>query len=100
MQAAAIAQMLGSLVLVVLLIFACAWMAKRMPLNGAGRSGVLQLKASLSVGARERVVLVQAGSKSLVLGVAPGRVNTLHVLDENLAGEEAFAQVLKQADQS
>ena len=33
------------------------------------------------VGPRERVVLVEVADRILVLGVAPGRVNTLHTLD-------------------
>ena len=91
--------MLGSLLAVVLLIFACAWLAKRVPLSGAGRSHLLALKGSVAVGARERVVLVQAADKVLVLGVAPGRVNTLHVLDQTALDETegsgpAFAQLM------
>ncbi len=34
------------------------------------------------MGPRERVVLVQVGKQQLLLGVAPGRIQTLHVLDE------------------
>ena len=98
MQMMAAAQMLGSLAAVVLLIFGCAWLAKRMPLAGAGRSELLQVKASLSVGARERVVLVKTGDKVLVLGVAPGRINTLHVLDETALAGNNFAELMKQED--
>ncbi|MGJ8669708.1 MAG: flagellar biosynthetic protein FliO [Oceanococcus sp.] len=94
MQMMAAAQMLCSLAAVVLLIFACAWLAKRMPMAGAGRSNLLQVKASLSVGARERVVLVKAGDKVLVLGVAPGRINTLHVLDEQAIASNNFAELM------
>lgn len=43
-----------------------------------------QVLASLPVGQRERIVLMQAGDRQIVVGVAPGRVNTLHVLDEPL----------------
>ena len=93
-----VAQMIGSLIAVVVLILGCAWLAKRMPLAGAGRSDMLEIKASLSVGTRERVVLVRAGDRTLVLGVAPGRVNTLHVLgDEPHSGAE-FSNLLQQED--
>jgi flagellar protein FliO/FliZ len=37
------------------------------------------------VGQRERVVLIQVGSQQLLLGVAPGRVQTLHVLEEPIS---------------
>lgn len=81
MEAASVAQMLGSLIAVVLLIFACAWLAKRMPLGGMSRSDALKIEASVAVGTRERVVMVRAADTYLVLGVAPGQVRTLHVLD-------------------
>jgi flagellar protein FliO/FliZ len=50
-----------------------------MTLAGHARFKVL---ASLPVGQRERVVLMQAGTRQIVVGVAPGRVSALHVLDE------------------
>ncbi len=81
MDAASVAQMLGSLIAVVLLIFGCAWLAKRMPIGGVARSDALKVEASVAVGTRERVVMLRAGDKYLVLGVAPGQVRTLHVLD-------------------
>ena len=102
MQAAAVAQMLVSLVGVVLLIFACAWMAKRMPMSGTGRNKLMQVKASVAVGARERVVLLQVGGKNLLLGVAPGRINKLDILsaDELLEHQADFASVLERESQS
>lgn len=81
MSAAAFTQMLGSLLAVVVLILVVAAVLRRMPGAGLGRSGALKLRASLSLGTRERIVMVDAGDKTLVLGVAPGRVNTLHVMD-------------------
>ena len=38
----------------------------------------------MSMGARERIVLVQVGTKQLLLGIAPGQISTLHVLNEPL----------------
>ena len=51
-------------------------------------SGQLKVLAALPVGQRERVVLVQVGEKQLLLGVAPGRVQLLHELDQPLAGPD------------
>jgi flagellar protein FliO/FliZ len=52
------------------------------------------------MGARERVVLIQAGETQLLLGVAPGRVQTLHVLDQPLqmssSSGSGFAEQLSQ----
>jgi flagellar protein FliO/FliZ len=40
------------------------------------------------LGTRERAVLLQVGDQQLVVGVAPGRVQTLHVLDKPLSMED------------
>jgi hypothetical protein len=42
---------------------------------------MLKIRGAAAVGPRERVVLVEVADRILVLGVAPGRVNTLHTLD-------------------
>ncbi|RZO84174.1 MAG: flagellar biosynthetic protein FliO [Oceanococcus sp.] len=97
MDAASVAQMLGSLIAVVLLIFACAWLAKRMPIGGMARSDALKIEASVAVGTRERVVMLRAADTYLVLGVAPGQVRTLHVLD---APPQNFREVLAEHDEN
>ncbi|EQD42713.1 Flagellar biosynthesis protein, FliO, partial [mine drainage metagenome] len=44
------------------------------------RPGALEILASMPLGAKERAVLVKVGDAQILLGVAPGQVNTLHVL--------------------
>ncbi len=85
-EGAAVIRIVLALLLVLALIGGLAWMLRRYgPVQGAV-SGELRVLASLSVGHRERVVLVQIGETQLLLGVAPGRVQTLHVLDRPVAG--------------
>jgi flagellar protein FliO/FliZ len=50
-----------------------------------------------SVGARERVVLVEVENTRLLLGVAPGQVRTLYALP---AREENFQQQLSKAQET
>ncbi len=61
-------------------------------------AAALKAVATLSVGARERVVVIEAGESWLVLGVAPGRVNKLHVMPRQElpapAAPPAFAELL------
>lgn len=79
---AAMAQTLLWLMVVVGLILALAWAARRFSvINALGGQGMKVLSA-LPVGNRERVVLVQVGDKQVLLGVAPGQVSLLHVFDE------------------
>ena len=47
---------------------------------GAGAAADLQIVAQISLGTRERAVLLRAGSQQLLLGVAPGNVRLLYAL--------------------
>ncbi len=62
-------------------LLAAAWFTRRMRgVSGAGQSG-LRVLAQVSLGARERAVLLRVGAQQILVGVAPGNVRTLHVLD-------------------
>jgi flagellar protein FliO/FliZ len=96
-------QVFIGLVAVLLLIGATAWVAKRLGVTRGGSSSVLQVVSSASVGARERVVVVEIGDAWLVVGVAPGSVNALMTLPKGEARPAApsvlnssFAANLKQ----
>ena len=88
-------QLLLSLLLVVGLILAVAWLARRLSRAQANRAGHMRLVGGLSLGTRERVMLIEAGGTHILLGVAPGRVQTLHVFAEPLetAATEATNEV-------
>ncbi|EAR20659.1 flagellar biosynthetic protein FliO [Nitrococcus mobilis] len=63
-------------------IIGLAWLLRRVVRFNHGAAGQLRILGGLAVGSRERIVLVQVGKAQLLVGVAPGRVQTLHVLDE------------------
>ena len=98
-----IIQVVLSLAFVIVLIYAVAWYIRRLQLTTAGTGQAMQVVSALSVGPRERVVLVQVGEEQLLLGVAPGRVNLLQqfetavidVKDANL--QTSFAKILGKA---
>lgn len=69
-----------SLALVVALIGVLALIVRRLPGLGMTRAGELRVLGTIAVGHRERVVLIEAGGSRMLLGVAPGRVQTLHIL--------------------
>ena len=71
-----------SLLLVLAAVFAAAWVVRH--LRGLGKFGsrAITVIADVGLGPKERAVLVQVGAKQLLLGVAPGRVSMLHVLEE------------------
>ena len=67
-----IVQWLLGLTAVLISLFVLALFLRRMGHFSRLESGRFRVLAALSLGSRERVVLVQAGAKQLVLGVAPG----------------------------
>lgn len=74
-------QMITGLVAVLALIFAGAWALKRFGRVQGLAHEQLRLVGGISLGQRERIVIVQAGSDRLLIGVAPGCIRTLHVLE-------------------
>ena len=73
-------QMMAGLAIVLGAIAASAWFARRMGAGSGGNARLLKIVSALSVGAKERVVIVEVGTQWMVLGVAPGRVSALATL--------------------
>lgn len=71
-----------ALAVVLAAIAGLAWLLRRVGRFNRSANGQLRILCGLPVGSRERIVLVQVGKTQLLLGVAPGRVQTLHVLNE------------------
>ncbi|MDY0249355.1 MAG: flagellar biosynthetic protein FliO [Pseudomonas sp.] len=99
-------QLILGLLLVIGLIFLLAWVVRRiqnnLPLKGSQQ--VISLLASQTLGPRDRLLLVQVGKEQILLGLTPGTIVPLHVLQEpveisapasNLSS--AFAQRLASA---
>ena len=90
-------QTAGGLLLIIVLIIGGAWLFKRygnLPMAG---KGLVKVLSATSVGARERLVLVEVENVRLLLGVAPGQVRTLYELP---AGGQDFRQALDAAQSS
>ncbi len=79
MSAGSLVQFALGLAMVLGLIVAAGWFAKRFSI-GPAASGMVKVVAGAAVGQRERVVVVEVGDVWMVLGVAPGRVNALHTM--------------------
>ncbi|MGD8976406.1 MAG: flagellar biosynthetic protein FliO [Gammaproteobacteria bacterium] len=77
-----IAGVLTSLIAVLVLILLLAWGVKRFQIGG--NAGAIRVIAAASLGARDRILLVQVGDTQLLVGVGSGGMRTLHVLDQPL----------------
>jgi flagellar protein FliO/FliZ len=95
------------LLVVLSVFFLCVWGVRKLSGLTVGGAEKMRVVGGLSLGLREKVILLQVGRKQLILGVTPGRIETLHVLegDDCLIKEETvsapaetgFAQTLLQA---
>jgi len=93
--AGGVIKMVSGLVVVLAVMALVAWLAKRMlPSMGGSKQSVARVVGSVSVGSRERVVVVQVADRWLVVGVAPGQVNSIANLE---AGALQLAEHLPEA---
>ncbi len=90
------------LALVLGLFLGAAWLMRR--LNGGpgllGQNGPMKILGGLSIGTRERIVLVEVADTWLVIGIGPGQMRTLHSLPKGsmplpAEGTPQFGQWLK-----
>lgn len=72
------------LVVILLMIFFLAWIMKKMGYSNVAGQGQLQIIASLNLGQKEKIALIQVGQQQLLVGITATQINTLHVLDEVL----------------
>ena len=78
--AQSLSRMAFGLLVVMILIFALAWAVRRFSfLSGLQRdqTSTIRQLAHLSVGPKERVMLIEVEGRRLLIGVAPGRISLL-----------------------
>lgn len=69
------------LIVVLSVFFACVWMMRKMGALPMQTKENMQVVGGLSLGMREKLVLVQVGKKQLVLAITPGKIDNLLVLE-------------------
>ncbi len=78
-------KMVFGLLFVLMMIFLLAFLFKKYIGSNLIVNTSLKTIAGVSVGQKERVVLVQIGERQILVGVSPGQVNILYTLEK---GEE------------
>ncbi len=77
----ALLQTFGGLLLVLAIIAFLAWLLRRTGQFNSAANGEMKIIASLSLGSREKAVLLQVGEQQILVGVTAQQVQTLHVLE-------------------
>lgn len=98
-------QVILGLLMVALLLAGSLYALKRLAIP-RGPGALLRVISGVSLGPRERIVIVETGETWLVLGIAPGQISKLHELPRQIlppqettpsSGRPDFTQIIKQA---
>jgi flagellar protein FliO/FliZ len=101
-----LAHVVLALLVVLTVLLVLATLVRRARNWGARGPQHLEVLANVSLGTKERAVLLRVGDLQLLLGVAPGRVSALHVLAQPLesnppaaapAGAVSFQALLRRS---
>lgn len=89
--------MVWGLVFLLALVAGGWWLVKRAGGLQINQHSGLKVIAAISVGPRERVVLIELAGEQWLLGVAPGRVNLLHRFEQPVmsASGDDFADKIR-----
>jgi flagellar protein FliO/FliZ len=79
-SAGSLMQTIFALTFVLGLLAGLAWLMKRFGPRGGAQAGVLRIVGALSLGGRERIMVLEVGDQWIVVGASPGRVNALATL--------------------
>ncbi|HEY8941754.1 MAG TPA: flagellar biosynthetic protein FliO [Cellvibrio sp.] len=77
------------LILIIGLIFGLSWFVKRFSQGSFSGNSHLKIIATMPLGTRERIVLIDAGGQQLLLGITPTHINTLHTFDSPIAAHQS-----------
>jgi len=105
-NATAFVQVFVGLLITVGIIFFLAWLSRKTKLINTFNSGYqIKTLATQSLTHREKICLVEVGGKQILLGLAPGNINKIHVFDDPIEAVSpaedppsmAFADTFRQA---
>jgi flagellar protein FliO/FliZ len=80
-----------SLLGIIALILAAGWISRRLQGRTAPGGRRIRCVETFSVGARDRVLLLEANGKRLLVGVGQGGMRTLHVYEGEVESMDAAA---------
>jgi len=89
-------QVLLSLVLVVGVIVLLSFLLKKINFQARTGSGAVRILSVVSIGGKDRLLLVAVGEEQLLLGSSPGSVQKLHTLSKPIDPTSSFGPALEE----
>lgn len=89
--AGSLVQTILSLGFVIALLVGLAWLLKRFGPKHITGGTTVKLVGALSVGARERILVVEVGEQWIVVGASPGRMNALATMPRQEIDDSTLA---------
>ena len=90
-------QVILGLLLVLGMIVAAAWGARRLQAIRPQGKGHIRIIEGLAVGTRDKLLLIEVDGHKVLLGMSPGRIATLHTFGADPAPQ--FEDALRSAGQ-
>jgi len=87
-EVTAIFQVLAALIFIIILIIAMAWGYKRYGYKSFSNGSLMKIVGAISLGGKEKAVLLQIGDDQVLLGVSPGYVRKIHDIKEPVKPQE------------
>ncbi|MDP3844161.1 MAG: flagellar biosynthetic protein FliO [Oxalobacteraceae bacterium] len=88
-------QVLLGLLAVLGLMAATAWLLKRFGVRQFTGNASVKIVGGVSVGARERILVVETAGQWIVVGVTPGRINALATMPRQEIAPEPPAPITR-----
>ena len=82
-------QLFSGLFIVIISIVVIVWVMKRFGRFSFTGQQSVKLLGGISIGAREKLLLVEVGKEQILIGVAPGCINKIHLLTEKIEVQES-----------
>jgi len=81
------------LAIIVILIFLMAWLFKRSGLSPGAGNQVIKIVSAVHLGQKEKIALIEVGNQQLLIGISPGNIQKLMILDNPVKVDEKSTKI-------
>lgn len=82
-------QVIAALLAILVLIVALSWVFRKYGQSYAGANSNMRVISALSLGGKEKAVLMQIGDEQILIGVSPGNIRKIHLLAQPVIEKES-----------